>query len=64
MGHRNLLATSFGPIQVKLKQFFGDVLLIIYFGDVFYWHANYVEKQLLNFKNASVSHCFRIRHLE
>ena len=26
---------------------------------MYFWHANSVEKQLLNFRNASVSHCFR-----
>ena len=26
---------------------------------VFFKHANSVEKQLSNFRNASVSHCFR-----
>ena len=24
-----------------------------------FWRTNSVEKQLLNFRNASVSHCFR-----
>ena len=26
---------------------------------MFFKHANSVQKQLLNFRNASVSHCFR-----
>ena len=37
--------------NLKLQQFFRDVCVIL--------HANSVEKQLLNFRNAFVSHCIK-----